>query len=158
MQDVTLKIEPKDKLGCKAQISHIDWSNDGRFVCASYKVDNIVVVWNVLTCHKVFEFVSSEHNFGNISKAYFYSLDANYLQISGDKAIILHIPTKNQVLVSNSQGLEIQNKAEGGKAGNIKKKGVSIKQCSYILKDIHSPDGQRKFVLVDNTSKLIILL
>ena len=69
-------------------------------VCASYKVDNVVVVWNVLSCEKVFEFAASQHDFGNVSKAYFYGLNSDYLQISGDQALILHIKSGKKVLVS----------------------------------------------------------
>ena len=50
------KIESKDKLNSKAQISFLDWSVDGRFVCATFKVENVAVVWNIFTCEKVFEF------------------------------------------------------------------------------------------------------
>ena len=48
------RIEPKDKTNCKAQISHLDWSIDGRLICATFKVENVAVVWNVTTCEKVY--------------------------------------------------------------------------------------------------------
>ena len=48
------KIEPKDKVNCKAQISNIDWSVDGRFICASFKVVNVAIVWNINTCQNVY--------------------------------------------------------------------------------------------------------
>ena len=73
------KIEPKDKINCKAMIANIDWSLDGRLVCACFKVENIVVVWNINSCEKVFEFDGLKHSFGNISKAIFYSLNPDYL-------------------------------------------------------------------------------
>jgi len=61
------KIEPKDKANCKAQISHIDWSVDGRLICASFKVENVAVVWNINTCEKIYEFGAADHNFGSIN-------------------------------------------------------------------------------------------
>ena len=96
------KIEPKDKANCKAQISNIDWSVDGRLICASYKVENVAVVWNINTCEKIYEFRASDHNFGNINLALFYPLNSDYLQISGDKALILQISTKQIVMVSEN--------------------------------------------------------
>ena len=83
------KIEPKDKANCKAQISNIDWSIDGRLICASFKVENVAVVWNINTCEKIYEFRAIDHNFGNINLALFYPLNSDYLQISGDKALII---------------------------------------------------------------------
>ncbi len=83
------QIEAKDKSKSKAQISNLDWSIDGRMVCASFKTENLVVVWNIHTCQKIFVFDGKDHNFGNINKALFYNLNPDYLQISGDKALII---------------------------------------------------------------------
>ena len=51
---VHIYIEPKDKLSCKAQISYIDWSVDGRLICVSIKHENIIIIWNIATCKKVY--------------------------------------------------------------------------------------------------------
>ena len=96
------RIEPKDKTNCKAQISHLDWAIDGRLICASFKIENVAVVWNISTCKKVYEFKASDHDFGNINKALFYNLNPDYLQISGDKALIMQLSTKKQIIVSES--------------------------------------------------------
>ena len=38
------KIEPKDKVNCKAQISNIDWCVDARLICASFKGVNVALL------------------------------------------------------------------------------------------------------------------
>jgi len=89
----------------------MDWSIDGRLLCVSFKVENIVVIWNISTCEKVFIFRAADHNFGNINRAVFYSLSPDYVLISGDKAIIVKISTNEiQVVCDNSnQQVEIIN-------------------------------------------------
>lgn len=49
-----IQFEPKDKPKCKAQISSLDWSLDGRCLVACFRVENQVAVWNVLTCQKLY--------------------------------------------------------------------------------------------------------
>jgi acid phosphatase class B len=39
----------KEKITVKAVIANIDWSMDGRLICVTFKVENVVVVWNVCT-------------------------------------------------------------------------------------------------------------
>ena len=60
----------------------------------------MAVVWNIFTCEKVFEFNAQQQNFGNLNKALFYNLNPNVLQVSGDKAVIIDMQTKQQVAVS----------------------------------------------------------
>lgn len=85
---------------CKAVISNLDWSIDSRLVCASFKNENLIVVWNINTCQKVFTFNAKDHTFGSINKALFYNLNPDYLLISGDKAIIFQISTNKKVVVA----------------------------------------------------------
>lgn len=99
---ILIYLEPKDKLNCKAQISYIDWSVDGRLVCVSIKHENIVVIWNISTCKKVYLFKAAEHNFGNINRAVFYCLSPDYVLISGDKAIIVKISTNEIVMMCDN--------------------------------------------------------
>ena len=79
LKNQIFKLEPKDKAICKAQISNIDWSVDGRQICASFKVENIVIVWNVSTCQKIYQFDANKDNFGTINKAIFYNLNPDYI-------------------------------------------------------------------------------
>ena len=79
-KEIKARIEPKDnKLNYKAQISFLDWSVDGRLLCVSVKHENLVVIWNVNTCKKIYEFKCADHGFGNINKAMFYSLSPDYV-------------------------------------------------------------------------------
>lgn len=150
------KIEPKDKLNSKAQISFLDWSVDGRFVCATFKVENVAVVWNIFTCEKVFEFNAQQQSFGNLNKAIFYNLNPNILQVSGDKAVIIDMQTKQQVTVSE-QGQASTAVTSNTNEKATKRKGSSVKQSTFLLQSIIN-GGNRYYVLIDNQSKLIFLL
>lgn len=56
-ESMKIKIEPKDKLNQgKAQIANIDWSLDGRLICVTLKNENLVIIWNINTCKKVFQY------------------------------------------------------------------------------------------------------
>lgn len=45
-----------------------------------------------------------DHDIGTINKALFYNLNPDYLQISGDKAIIFQISTGKQLMVAEDSG------------------------------------------------------
>lgn len=134
-------------------MSNIDWSVDGKLICAAFKVENLVVVWNIVSCKKVFEFKGTDTNFGNINNAQFYSLNPDYILICGDKAIMHQISTKKQVNVAdNSQTMQNEKTQT-----LIKRKGVSNKQSTYLMKTIFH-EGHRFFLLFDNQLKMIYLL
>ena len=57
-----IAFEPKDKAKCKAQISSLDWSVDGRLIVACFKVENQVVIWDVLSCKKLFHQTAQQLN------------------------------------------------------------------------------------------------
>ena len=134
------QVEAKDKSKCKAIISNLDWSIDGRLVCACFKTENIVIVWNVNTCQKTYVLDGKDHDDGQINKALFYNLNPDYLQISGDKAIIIQISTGKKVMVAEDSG--IQQKV-------VKKKGSSLKSQNFILRTIFN-QGTRYYLLIDN--------
>ena len=77
------------------------------------------MVWNINTCEKKFVFDAKDHNFGNINKALFYNLNPDYLQISGDKALIIQISTNKKVMVAEGDNETQQTQKV------IKKKGSS---------------------------------
>ena len=132
------KIEPKDKLNMKAQITNIDWSIDGRLICAAFKQENMGVAWNINTCEKLYTFNAAEHHFGNISKVMFYSLNPDYMEVSGDQAVLVHMATNRKVVVSQNseQGPTSGSNEKPIPGGHIKRKGASIKQSSFLLRDI----------------------
>ena len=68
-----IRVEPKDKSSCKSHISNIDWSLDGRLICVTIKADNLIAVWDVNTCQKVFCLDTENANpeFGNVNMAHF---------------------------------------------------------------------------------------
>ena len=123
------KIEPKDKVNCKAHISNIDWSVDGRLICASFKGVNVAIVWNINTCQNIYEFNAADQNFGAINNAIFYNLNPDYIQISGDKAIIIKISKNLKVQVSeNFNAPQVTEKSPTQVSSkNIKRKGTSNK-------------------------------
>jgi hypothetical protein len=82
-------VEPKDKGRCKAVISSIDWSLDSKFIVACYKVENYIVVWNVVDCKRVFQIGPQELFAGTIYLAKFYELNSQHLLLSGDKSMII---------------------------------------------------------------------
>lgn len=75
-------------------------------ICASVKHENVVIIWNICTCKKVYQFRAVEHDFGNINRAVFYCLSPDYVLISGDKAIIVKIATNEIVTVSDNFSIQ----------------------------------------------------
>jgi hypothetical protein len=145
-------IEPKDKSKCKAIISNLDWSVDGRLVCACFKTENfqnVVTIWNINTCQKTFVFDGKDHDVGNINKAVFYPLSPDYLLISGDKALIIQISSGKKVMVAEDLVPQHQK--------IMKKKGSSLKSQNLILRAMFN-QGIRYYLLIDNQSKLIFLM
>jgi len=76
----------------------------------SYKVENIIAVWNINTCQKIFQFNAIDRNFGNINQAYFYCLSPDYVLISGDKALMIHVPSGEEIIIAE----DIQTKIKKG--------------------------------------------
>ena len=93
-----IRMEPKEKASCKSHSSNIDWSLDGRLICVTIKYDNLIVVWDVNTCKKVFT-LNTEHGnqeFGNVNLAHFDTSRQGKLLVTADfMAAIVDIRSKS---------------------------------------------------------------
>ncbi len=84
-----LSFEPKEKSKCKAQVATIDWSLNGRFILATFKVECQIVVWDVLTCEKVLHMTGQDLGMPLLHQAKFVPFQSMQLVVSGDRALLV---------------------------------------------------------------------
>ncbi|CDW83144.1 UNKNOWN [Stylonychia lemnae] len=156
-----IQFEPKDKPKCKAQISSLDWSLDGRYLVACFRIENQVAVWDVLQSQKLFHMHSQE--FGcQINQAKFHSLNPNYLLLSGEKALVVRVKQEaSQEIVIASDNLEeildSQGKQEALLQQQQQNKRKGPKFSSNIFQTLISQD-RIYYLMVKNDQKVIMLL
>jgi len=55
-----------------------------------------------MSCQKIYQFDANKDNFGTINKAIFYNLNPDYIQISGDKALMIQISKNKKLTIADS--------------------------------------------------------
>jgi hypothetical protein len=85
-------------------ISNIDWSVDSKYLVANFKIAGQVVVWDIVTCQRIFQLDYSNTNYNTgqpisatnqpphvniVTQACFDKASSGYLILSGERACIV---------------------------------------------------------------------